>query len=156
MLHHWKKVEHKPISSHKTLLNLKLLTFGISHLEKIKQICNNKEEQKVNKNLFLIIINFLTKTSCKKLRAASRDLLFTKMAWSNWCVFFYKIKKIEKGINKIYICIYQIFFKQYFLDHIENLTTKVDLCISLFARFISRAITYKCYCYILCTLVNHY
>ena len=103
MLHHWKKVEHKPISSHKTLLNLKLLTFGISHLEKIKQICNNKEEQKVNKNLFLIIINFLTKTSCKKLRAASRDLLFTKMAWSNWCVFFYKIKKIEEGINKISI-----------------------------------------------------
>ena len=156
MLHHWKKVEHKPISSHKTLLNLKLLTFGISHLEKINKFVN-KEEQKVNKNLFLIIIIiFLTKTSCKKLRAASRDLLFTKMAWSNWCVFFYKIKKIEKGINKIYICIYQIFFKQYFLDHIENLTTKVDLCISLFARFISRAITYKCYCYILCTLVNHY
>ena len=109
MLHHWKKVEHKPISSHKTLLNLKLLTFGISHLEKINKFVN-KEEQKVNKKHF-----FLTKTSCKKLRAASRDLLFTKMAWSNWCVFFYKIKKIEKGINKIYISdLFQTIFPRSF------------------------------------------
>lgn len=149
MLHHWKKVEHKPISSHKTLLNLKLLTFGISHLEKIKQICNNKQEQKVNKKHFFLLLFFFTKTSCKKLRAASRDLLFTKMAWSNWCVFFYKKKRMW-----LIKYIYQICFKLYFLYYIENLTTKVDLCITLFARYLSRAITYKCYCYILCTIVN--